>query len=159
MKCETFLCHRQKSSRLELCLLSNTNLQALVVKIPQCHLFSPQNQCCSMICKLSVFTRPLMSNTRSNKFSTNNSVGNSLRSPGPGPITLEEGRELFVDFSSILGLWFEIHGMRTHNFLDWVSNTDQQLSLRPHNAYIIHSDCCLLSNKSFDYHDLWSVVF
>ena len=36
------------------------------------------------------------------------SVGNSHRSTSPRPTTLEEGRELFVDFSSILCLWFEI---------------------------------------------------
>ena len=45
------------------------------------------------------------------------SVGNSHRSAGPRPTTLEEPRELFVDFSSILGLWFEIQGMRTYNIL------------------------------------------
>ena len=53
------------------------------------------------------------------------SVGNSHRSAGPRPTTFEEDRELFVDFSSILCLWFEIQGMRTYNFLDWVSNTGQ----------------------------------
>ena len=53
------------------------------------------------------------------------SVGNSHRSAGPRPTTLEEGWELFVDFSSILCLWFEIQGMLTYNFFDWVSNTGQ----------------------------------
>ena len=51
------------------------------------------------------------------------SVGNSHRSAGPRPTTLEEDRKLFVDFSSILCLWCEIQGMRTYNFFDWVSNT------------------------------------
>ena len=51
------------------------------------------------------------------------SVGNSHRSASPRPTTLEEDRELFVDFSSISCLWFEIQGMRTYNFFDWVSNT------------------------------------
>ena len=51
------------------------------------------------------------------------SVGNSHRSTGPRPTTLEEDWKLFVDFSSILYLWFEIEGMRTYNFFDSVSNT------------------------------------
>ena len=51
------------------------------------------------------------------------SVGNSHRSASPRPTTLEGDRELFVDFSSILYLWFEIQGMRTYNFFDGVSNT------------------------------------
>ena len=50
------------------------------------------------------------------------SVGNSHRSAIPRPTTLEEDRERF-DFSSILCLWFEIQGLRTYNFFDWVSNT------------------------------------
>ena len=45
------------------------------------------------------------------------SVGNSHRSAGLRPTTLEEDREFFVDVSSILCLWFEIQGMRTYNFL------------------------------------------
>ena len=45
------------------------------------------------------------------------SVGNSHRSASPRPTTLEEDRKIFVDFSSILCLWFEIQGMRTYNFL------------------------------------------
>ena len=53
------------------------------------------------------------------------SVGNSHRSASPRPTTLEEDREIFVDFSSILCLWIEIQGMRTYNFFDWVSNTDE----------------------------------
>ena len=52
------------------------------------------------------------------------SIGNSHRFAGPRPTTLEEDRELFVDFSLMLCLWFEIHDMRTYNFFDWVSNTD-----------------------------------
>ena len=51
-------------------------------------------------------------------------VGNSHRSASPRPTTLEEDQELFVDFSSILCLRFEIQAMRTYNFFDWVSNTD-----------------------------------
>ena len=51
------------------------------------------------------------------------SVGNSHRSAGPRPTTLEEDRKLFVDFSSIICLWCETQGMRTFNFFDWVSNT------------------------------------
>ena len=34
------------------------------------------------------------------------------------PTILEEGRELFVDLSSILCWWFEIQGMQTYNFFD-----------------------------------------
>ena len=56
------------------------------------------------------------------------SVGNSLRSTGPRPTTLEEDWELFVDFSLILCLRFEIHGMRTYNFFDWVSNTGHMVN-------------------------------
>ena len=44
------------------------------------------------------------------------SVGNSHRSASRRPTTLEEDRELFVDFSPILCLWFEIHAMRTYNY-------------------------------------------
>ena len=44
------------------------------------------------------------------------SIGNSHRSADPRPTTLEEDQELFVDFSSVLCLWFEIQGMRTYNF-------------------------------------------
>ena len=51
------------------------------------------------------------------------SVGNSHRPASPRPTTLEEDQELFVDFSSILCLWFAIQAMRTYNFFDWVSNT------------------------------------
>ena len=36
------------------------------------------------------------------------------------PTNLEEDWEHFVDFSSILCLWLEIQGMRTHNFF-WLS--------------------------------------
>ena len=51
------------------------------------------------------------------------SVGNSHRSASMRLTTLEEDRELFVDFPLILCLWFKIQGMRTYNFFDWVSNT------------------------------------
>ena len=51
------------------------------------------------------------------------SVGNSHRSASPRPTTLEADRELFVNFSLILCLWFEIQGLRTYNFFDWISNT------------------------------------
>ena len=51
------------------------------------------------------------------------SVGNSHRSASPRPTTLEEDRKLFVKFSLILCLWFEIQGLRTYNFFDWISNT------------------------------------
>ena len=51
------------------------------------------------------------------------SVGNSHRSVSLRLTTLEEDRELFVDFSSILCLWFEIKATRTYNLFDWVSNT------------------------------------
>ena len=37
--------------------------------------------------------------------------------------TLEEDRELFLRFSSILCLWFEIQGRRTDNFFYWVLST------------------------------------
>ena len=56
------------------------------------------------------------------------SVGNSHRSASPRPTTLEQDRELFVDFSSILCLLFEFQGMRTYNFFDWVSNTGSDAS-------------------------------
>ena len=52
------------------------------------------------------------------------SVGNSHRSASPRPTTLEEDRELFVNFSLILCWWFEIQDLRTYNFFDWISNTD-----------------------------------
>ena len=51
------------------------------------------------------------------------SVGNSHRSASPRPTTLEEDRELFVNFSLILCLWFEIQDLRAYNFFDWISNT------------------------------------
>ena len=51
------------------------------------------------------------------------SVGNSHTSAGPRLTTLEEDRELFVEFSLILCLWFEIQGMRIYNLFDRVSNT------------------------------------
>ena len=55
------------------------------------------------------------------------SVGNSHRSASPRPTTLEEEWELFVNFSLILYLWFEIQGLRTYNFFDWISNTGYQV--------------------------------
>ena len=58
------------------------------------------------------------------KFTMCSSVGNSHRSASPRPTTLEEDRKLFVKFSLILCLWFEIQGLRTYNFFDWISNTD-----------------------------------
>ena len=36
------------------------------------------------------------------------------------------------DFSSILCLWFEIRGMRTYNFFDWISNTGEQSVISVH---------------------------
>ena len=56
-----------------------------------------------------------------------NSVGNSHRSASPRPTTLEEDRKLFVKFSLILCLWFEIQGLRTYNFFHWISNTGHQV--------------------------------
>ena len=52
------------------------------------------------------------------------SVPNYCQSICPKQTTLEEDRELFWKFSSILCLWFEIQGRRTDNFFDWVLNTD-----------------------------------
>ena len=52
------------------------------------------------------------------------SVGNSHRSASPRQTALEEDRELFVNFSLILCLWFEIQDLRAYNFFDWISNTD-----------------------------------
>ena len=53
-----------------------------------------------------------------------NSVFQITASPScPKQATLEEDRELFLKFSSILCLWFEIQGRRTDNFFDWVLNT------------------------------------
>ena len=57
------------------------------------------------------------------KFVPKGSVGNSHRSASPRPTTLEEDRELFVNFSLILCLWFEIQDLRAYNFFDWISNT------------------------------------
>ena len=51
------------------------------------------------------------------------SVGNSHRSASPRPTTLEVDRELFVNFSLIWCLCFEIQDLRTYNFFDWISNT------------------------------------
>ena len=51
------------------------------------------------------------------------SVSNYWQSVSPKQTTLEEDRELFKNFSSILCLWFEIQGSRTDNFFGWVLNT------------------------------------
>ena len=51
------------------------------------------------------------------------SVPNYCQSACPKQATLEEDQELFLRFSSILCLWFEIQGRRTDNFFDWVLNT------------------------------------
>ena len=87
---------------------------------------------------------------------TSGSVGNSHRSASPRPTTLEEDRELFVNFSLILCLWFEIQDLRAYNFFDWISNTDERttLSVEPcyHNSmkhwngikpYQLHRPDCL----------------
>ena len=55
------------------------------------------------------------------------SVGNSHRSVSPRPTTLEEDRELFVNF-----LWFYVYDLRfktwgAYNFFDWISNTGNKL--------------------------------
>ena len=44
------------------------------------------------------------------------SVPNYCQSVSPKQTTLEEDRELFKNFSSILCLWFDIQGRRTDNF-------------------------------------------
>ena len=51
------------------------------------------------------------------------SVPNYCQSVSPKQTTLEEDWELFLNFSSILCLWFKIQGSRTDNFFDWVLNT------------------------------------
>ena len=57
------------------------------------------------------------------------SVENSHRSVDPRPSTLEEDRELLVDFSLISCLWFKIQGMRTYKFFATeFSNTDHMVS-------------------------------
>ena len=53
----------------------------------------------------------------------NISVPNYCQSVSPKQTTLEEDWEHFLDFSSILCLWFKIQGSRTDNFFDWVLNT------------------------------------
>ena len=83
------------------------------------------------------------------------SVGNSHRPASPRPTTLEEDRELFVDFPSISCLWFEIQGMRTYNFFDWVSNTAFHWKLLAESllwlddVYKHHPITAKLSAKSF----------
>ena len=63
------------------------------------------------------------------------SDGNSHRSAGPRPTTLKEDRELFVDFSSILCLWFEIQDMGPTTFLTefptLVTDSHNQLEFPP----------------------------
>ena len=74
------------------------------------------------------------------------SVGNSHRSAGPRPTTLKEDWELFVDFSSILCLWFENQDMGTYNFFDWISNTGYGLVLpdnKPKPLPIVDQDRCM----------------
>ena len=51
------------------------------------------------------------------------SVPNYCQSVSPMQTTLEEDRELFKNFSSILCLWFEIQGSRTDNCFGWVLNS------------------------------------
>ena len=51
------------------------------------------------------------------------SVPSYCQSVCPKQTTLEEDRELFTKFSSILCLWFEIQARRADNFFDWVLNT------------------------------------
>ena len=62
------------------------------------------------------------------------SVPNYYQSVSPKQTNLEEDLELFLNFSSILCLWFEIQGSRTDNFFYWVlktalpkNNADQNL--------------------------------
>ena len=65
------------------------------------------------------------------------SVPNYCQSVSPKQTTLEEDRELFKNFSSILCLWFDIQGRRTDNFFYWVLNTDTEvinLDLQGHTA-------------------------
>ena len=62
--------------------------------------------------------------SRSLSYLNNISVPNYCQSVSPKPTTLDEDWELFLNFSSILCLWFEIQGRRTDNFFDWVFNTD-----------------------------------
>ena len=57
------------------------------------------------------------------------SVPNYCQSVSPKQTTLEEDRELFQNFSSILCLWFEIQGSRTDNFFGWVLNTDTTIGI------------------------------
>ena len=49
-----------------------------------------------------------------------NSVGNSHQSGSPRRATLEEDQKHFVDFFSIIRLWFEMQGMRTYKSV-WLS--------------------------------------
>ena len=82
------------------------------------------------------------------------SVGNSHRSASLRPTTLEEDRELFVNFSLILCLWFEIQDLRAYNFFDWISNTagvytkfSGRLSEEPV-PWLIRKFLCILIFKS-----------
>ena len=69
------------------------------------------------------------------------SVGNSHRSASTRPTTLEEDRELFVNFYLILCLRLEIQVMKTYNFFDWVSNTVQDCSNSIANALDLLQSC------------------
>ena len=70
---------------------------------------------------------------------TESSVGNSHRSASPRPKTLEEDRELFVDFSSISCLWFEFQGMRTYNFLTELQTLTESI-IYPSAKYVQSSE-------------------
>ena len=68
------------------------------------------------------------------------SVGNSHRSTGLRPTTLEEDRELFVDFSLILCLWIEIS-----------RHEDLQLFLTEFQT--------LVGSQNFGHQQWWSFVY
>ena len=75
---------------------------------------------------------------KSDEITIINRVGNSHRFASPRPTTLEEDQELFVNFTSILCLRFEIQATRTYNFFDWVSNTDYQPVITTTIGSLIH---------------------
>ena len=83
-------------------------------------------------------------------------VGNSHLSAGLRPTTLEEDHDLFVDFSSILCLRFEIQSMRTYNFFDWISNTDHQCCHFELNEPLF-SQLCGIWSGCFIQNELWSI--
>ena len=91
------------------------------------------------------------------------SVGNSHRSASPRPTTLEEGRQIFVDFSLNLCLWFEIQGMRTYIFIDWVSNTGNGLLPGSANqlseTVLTFFECQIPSSPWWYYMMSWSVIY